>query len=47
MEQLLSVISCNSPAEIGAIFRTDAQRTDGQTDMTLEIVFKIPTYDLI
>ena len=46
MEQLLLVTSCDSPAGIGASLRTDeqrtpdtGQRTDGQTDVTLEIVF--------
>ena len=45
MEQLLLVTSCDSPAGIGASLRThgqrtyNAQRTDGQTDVTLEIVF--------
>ena len=43
MEQLLLVTSWDSPAGIGASLRTDArthaQRTDGQTDVTLEIVF--------
>ena len=40
MEQLLLVTSCDSPAGIGASLRTD-ERTDGQTDVTLEIVFQI------
>ena len=49
MEQLLLVTSCDSPAGIRASLRTDGrtdertdtgQRTpDGQTDVTLEIVF--------
>ena len=47
MEQLLLVTSCDSPAGIGASLRTDGrtnartnERTpDGQTDVTLEIVF--------
>ena len=45
MEQLLLVTSCDSPAGIGASLRTHEQRTDnartpdGQTDVTLEIVF--------
>ena len=47
MEQLLLVTSCDSPAGIGASLRTDErtnERTDertpdGQTDVTLEIVF--------
>ena len=38
MEQLLLVTSCDSPAGIGASLRTD-KRTDGQTDVMLEIVF--------
>ena len=38
MEQLLLVTSCDSPAGIGASLRTD-ERMDGQTDVTLEIVF--------
>ena len=43
MEQLLLVTSCDSPAGIGASLRTDnartthAQKTDGHTDVTLEI----------
>ena len=32
MEQILLVTSCDSLAGIGASHRTDAQRTDGQTD---------------
>ena len=43
MEQLLLVTSCDSPAGIGASLRTHerthGQRTDGQTDVALEIVF--------
>ena len=39
MEQLLLVTSCDLPSGIGASLRTDTQRTDGQTDVTLEIVF--------
>ena len=45
MEQLLLVTSCDSPAGIGASLRTNAQRTthgqrtDGRTDVTLQIVF--------
>ena len=45
MEHLLLVTSCDSPAGIGASLRTqgqrmdNAQRTDGQTDVMLEIVF--------
>ena len=42
MEQLLLVTSCDSPAGIGASLLTDARTdelTDGQTDVTLEIVF--------
>ena len=42
MEQLLLVTSCDSPVGIGASLwtheRTDG-RMDGQTDVTLEIVF--------
>ena len=44
MEQLLLVTSCDSPAGIGASLRTHTQtngRMDGQTDVTLEIVFHI------
>ena len=37
-EQLLLVTSCDSPAGIGASLRTDGQRTDGQTDVEVEIV---------
>ena len=40
MEQLLLVTSCDSPAGIGASLWTHT-RTDGQTDVTLEIVFYI------
>ena len=43
MEQLLLVTSCDSSAGIGASLRTDErtnERTpDGQTDVTIEIVF--------
>ena len=44
MEQLLLVTSCDLPAGIGASLRTDGQRmhngrTDGRTDVRLEIVF--------
>ena len=42
MEQLLLVTFCDLPAEIGASLRTDGRmhaRTDGQTDVALEIVF--------
>ena len=42
MEQLLLVTSCDLPEGIGASLRTDEHtngRTDGQTDVTLEIVF--------
>ena len=46
MEQLLLVTSCDSPAGIGASLRTGErtngrmnERMDGQTDVTLEIVF--------
>ena len=39
MEQLLLVTSCDSPAGIGASLRTDERTPDGQTDVTLEIVF--------
>ena len=42
MDQLLLVTSFDSPAGIGASLRTDGRmdaRTDGQTDVTLEIVF--------
>ena len=41
MEQLLLVTSCDLPAGIRASLQTDAQRTDGQTDVMLEIVFLI------
>ena len=42
MEQLLLVTSCDSPAGIGASLRTHGITnglTDGQTDVTLKIVF--------
>ena len=38
MEQLLLVTFCDSPVGIGASLQTHVP-TDGQTDMTLEIVF--------
>ena len=39
MEQLLLVTSCDSPAGIGASFRTHNGRMDGRTDFYVEIVF--------
>ena len=41
MEQLLLVTSCDSPAGIGVSLRTHYGRTDGYTDVMLQIVFQM------
>ena len=37
-KQLLSVTFCDTPAGIEVSFRTDGGRTEGQTDVEVEIV---------